>query len=615
MVNMRNLSVDFNGNYVDENNEIIQKKIPSGNYSLQVWGDLNNGGTLGVPPIQHDNIKKVYSNNGAFAALTNNGNVIVWGNPNSGGFSPFINGIGLVHDNTDATDLLSNVVEIYHTSTSFAALKSDGTIFAWGNINTDLDHYIKDGQNKLSNVKNIYATSDSYAALLNDGTVFVWGDNTTDYIYDGINKLSNVNKIYCTDGAFAAKLNNGKVFIWGDSNFGGSYIFNDNTKKGYVYENNNTTLLTNVVKIFSTEQAFAALLNNGRIFVWGHPNFGGSNVYDPNNINNQVAINNPKTYFGYIYDGNGKFNVNGNNIITGIKKIFSTNSAFAAVDADGAIFIWGNNNFGGTYRGSGRGYIKVNDTERLLNIKTITSNQFAFAALTEDNDIVTWGGQMYGGSGSYDSQYQGFLYEDYTLRPPDEGQEQTGDANGINIFSGAIKIISSGRAFAALKSDGSVFVWGDPEYGGTQTFITTNPPDYAAILASRGYIKSNNNIIYNFTDIYSTESAFAAVKSNGDIITWGNQDNGGDLHTWGLDFNIDPPQVHIPVVPTTITGNYLKFIVATFKAFCEMTQTSNNNSISIYRATENIDLENIKKYIPLELLKYAIYNNIQIYLE
>lgn len=46
-----------------------------------------------------------------------------------------------------------------------------------------------------------------------------------------------------------------------------------------------------------------------------------------------------------------------------------------------------------------------------------------------------------------------------------------------------------------------------------------------------------------------------------------------------------------------------------------MTQTSNNNSISIYRATENIDLENSKKYIPLELLKYAIYNNTQIYLE
>jgi hypothetical protein len=81
---MRNLSIDFNGNYVNENNEIIQKKIPPGDYSLQVWGDLNSGGTLGVPSVEHDNIKKVYSNTGAFAALTNNGNVVVWGNTNWG---------------------------------------------------------------------------------------------------------------------------------------------------------------------------------------------------------------------------------------------------------------------------------------------------------------------------------------------------------------------------------------------------------------------------------------------------------------------------------------------------------------------------------------------------
>lgn len=609
MRNMRNLSIDFNGNYVNENNEIIQKKIPPGDYSLQVWGDKDNGGTLGVPPVTHDNIKKVYSNNGAFAALTNNGNVIVWGNPNSGGFSPFIDGIGLVHDNNN--NLLSNVIEIYHTDESFAALKSDGTIFSWGAINMN-NHYVLVDQNKLSNVKNIYATSDSYAALLNDGTVFVWGGDTTYYIYDGINKLSNVNKIYCTDKAFAAKLNNGRVFVWGDKQYGGSYIYNDNTKKGYVYENDNTTLLTNVIKIFSTDQAFAALKYDGSIFVWGHPNFGGSNV-----INQEI-------YYGYIYDGDGKFNVNGNNIITGIKKIYSTNYAFAAVDSDGAVFIWGNENYGGTYRDSGRGYIKINNTIKIINIKTINSTQYAFAALMNDTKIFTWGGQEYGGSGSYDSEYQGYLYEDYI--PVDFSQNA--NTTGINIFSGAVKIVSTQQAFACLTSNGSVFIWGHPQYGGTRNYINREIPPYKIgevyndflyrtdILNSRGYIKNNDDqIIYNFTDISSTESAFAVIKSNGDIITWGNQDEGGDLHTWGVNFDIDPPEIQIPVVPTTITGNNLKFIATTFKAFCEITQTSNNNAISIYRATENIDLGNIKKIIPLELLKYAIYNNIQIYLE
>ncbi len=73
------------------------------------------------------------------------------------------------------------------------------------------------------------------------------------------------------------------------------------------------------------------------------------------------------------------------------------------------------------------------------------------------------GGQEYGGSGSYDSQFQGYLYENYT---PDDFNN-SGDANGINIFSGAVKIVSTQQAFASLKSDGSILIWGHPQYGGT----------------------------------------------------------------------------------------------------------------------------------------------------
>jgi hypothetical protein len=54
-------------------------------------------------------------------------------------------------------------------------------------------------------------------------------------------------------------------------------------------------------------------------------------------------------------------------------------------------------------------------------------------------------------------------------------------------------------AFAALKADGSITVWGNSFSGGTSA-----PTD-------KGYTK-----------IYSNEYAFAALKADGSITTWGS---------------------------------------------------------------------------------------------
>jgi hypothetical protein len=65
------------------------------------------------------------------------------------------------------------------------------------------------------------------------------------------------------------------------------------------------------------------------------------------------------------------------------------------------------------------------------------------------------------------------------------------------------------EAFAALKTDGSVITWGNSNKGG-------NSASVSAKLAS-GVIK-----------IYCTEASFAALKSDGSVVTWGDADYGGD---------------------------------------------------------------------------------------
>ncbi|WP_228019685.1 bluetail domain-containing putative surface protein [Sphaerospermopsis sp. LEGE 08334] len=67
-------------------------------------------------------------------------------------------------------------------------------------------------------------------------------------------------------------------------------------------------------------------------------------------------------------------------------------------------------------------------------------------------------------------------------------------------------------AFAALKSDGSVVTWGVSSWGGDSSGV-----------ASR--------LSGGVTQIFSTERAFAALKSNGSVVTWGDSTYGGNSST------------------------------------------------------------------------------------
>ena len=63
--------------------------------------------------------------------------------------------------------------------------------------------------------------------------------------------------------------------------------------------------------------------------------------------------------------------------------------------------------------------------------------------------------------------------------------------------------------FAAVKSNGSVVTWGGSYYGGDSSGVAAN-------------------LTSGVTTIYSTDGAFAAVKSDGSVITWGDSYAGGD---------------------------------------------------------------------------------------
>eukprot|EP00438_Fugacium_kawagutii_P026135 Skav233832 [mRNA] locus=scaffold2623:51345:53682:- [translate_table: standard] len=118
---------------------------------------------------------------------------------------------------------------------------------------------------------------------------------------DEITAVAQQPKVATTSRAFALWYEAGsRVICWGNPASGANTIVADRVHEW-----------TNVHKVCSTWAAFAAILTNGRVVTWGHPNCGG----DP-----AVIVQGQLMKF---------------------QEIHATERAFAALRADGAVVTWG----------------------------------------------------------------------------------------------------------------------------------------------------------------------------------------------------------------------------------------------------------------------------------
>ncbi|KEQ13276.1 hypothetical protein GZ77_12630 [Endozoicomonas montiporae] len=71
--------------------------------------------------------------------------------------------------------------------------------------------------------------------------------------------------------------------------------------------------------------------------------------------------------------------------------------------------------------------------------------------------------------------------------------------------------INFNSAFAAVKDDGSVVVWGNYDRGGSLNY------------------GSGGNFDSGVKKIFSNGYAFAALRNDGQLIAWGDPERGGDI--------------------------------------------------------------------------------------
>ncbi|MBA4150817.1 MAG: tail fiber domain-containing protein [Verrucomicrobia bacterium] len=230
------------------------------------------------------------------------------------------------------------------------ALRSDGTVAAWGAGITDTETFQDYGQAivpaGLNTVEAIAAGLYHSLALRSDGTVAAWGLN----VYDILNVPAGLNNVVSIAGGGFHSLalkNDGTVTGWGLG-------MNAGNPPGYG-QAMAPEGLSNVVAIAAGMFHSLALRSNGTVVAWGQNDQGQTNV--PAGLSNVVAI-----------AGGGEHSM--------------------ALKSDGTLAVWGGNGYG----------LITNNAVNLSNVVAIAAGYYHSMALQSDGTVTAWGSPVEGQS-------------------------------------------------------------------------------------------------------------------------------------------------------------------------------------------------------------------------
>jgi hypothetical protein len=125
-------------------------------------------------------------------------------------------------DKLESISKAGGIKSVLANKGAFAVLTNNGNVYAWGSL-----HY-GGNQNgpKITTATALQATDFAFSAVLDDDTVQVWGDaknggNLDDATRNLLTDYGGVSKLYANHVAFAAVTKNGRVVTWGDQSNGG----------------------------------------------------------------------------------------------------------------------------------------------------------------------------------------------------------------------------------------------------------------------------------------------------------------------------------------------------------------------------------------------------------
>ncbi|MFO0795280.1 MAG: hypothetical protein U0586_14615 [Candidatus Brocadiaceae bacterium] len=509
------------GNKTDQNTPQIVAGVSGiialdggGSHSLLVKDDgivwacgLNASGQLGIGSLTpQTSFKKISSIKSIVAiaagtahslALEANDSVDAWGE----------NANGQVGNNK-TTDQKKPVKVLNLTGTVIAydggrfhtlAVKSDGTVWAWGwnrfgqlGYSTYVDGSTPVKVVGLRNAENVAGGWWFSLALTSDGKVWSWGYNADGELGDGttVDKtipgqvigLSNVSRIEA--GAFhsLALKNDGTVWGWG---YNGDGQLGDGTNTDR-FTPVQVSGLTNIIAIACGSFHNLALKNDGTVWAWGWNSFG--QLGDGTNVDSNVPVQ--------------VLSVNVNNITS-----IAAGELHSLVRraTDSTLWAWGYNGNGQLGNGTKTNSLSPVQVTGVIDGKEVACGAYHSLVLKADKTIFAWG---YNGEG---------MLGDNTLTErtiPVLVLGETATSNFQNITS----IDAGGYHSLAQKKDGTFFEWGRNDEGQLGNGLVTTGEDKRVPFQVMGLscpliVEAGNQACY-------------AIKADGSVWGWGYNGSG-----------------------------------------------------------------------------------------
>ncbi len=310
---------------------------------------------------------------------------------------------------------------------------SDGQVQSWGWNNwgqTNNNSMTPAFAHNIENAVAVDATSISSVALLSDGTLMTWGGNdvgqlglgfrTSNYDVDPtvIPNFYNIKSVECGSYSMYAIDSAGTMYRWGD-NFtytGGTYGSGGHSNSPIV-----VTQIQNVKKAAAGEYFVAALLENGKVYTWGHNIYGQCGLgYTSENISTPQQVPNLDSVV---------------DIAAGLNHVLVKKS-------DGSIWAWGANTYGQLGNGTTTSSSSPIETLGLPGVLKLVTAGNTSAAITDYGTVWTWGSFFYGILGNGSSSQN--------ITTPQE----------LNSLESIVDLGSGQNHFLALDADGQMYAWG-----------------------------------------------------------------------------------------------------------------------------------------------------------